>query len=153
MKKLLIVFLILGLTEYVYASDIVRIRTLFEQANLDEEKNNELINLTKPYSLSKNPLYYAYYAAGVMSLANHTYWPLQKLDYFNEGKEMLEKAIARDSRNVEIRFIRYSIQKNAPSFLGYSGNIEADRKFILDNLNTSTWSAAYKKKIKQNLSL
>ncbi len=35
--------------------------------------------------------------------------------------------------NIEIRFIRLSVQKNAPSFLGYNKNIKEDQLFIENN--------------------
>lgn len=50
---------------------------------------------------------------------------------------MLEKAVSRDSSNLEIRFLRYSIQKNLPSFLDYKGNIIADERFLLEKTSES----------------
>lgn len=149
--KAVLLFVVIACSISANAVDINEIRTLFEQASEYETKNNRLIEETKKYSLSQSPLFYAYHAAGIMALANHTYWPLQKLNYFNEGKEKLEAAIKRDPYNVEIRFIRYSIQKNAPSFLGYYSKIESDKKYILSNLHQSTWSESYKSKVKKSL--
>jgi tRNA A37 methylthiotransferase MiaB len=33
--------------------------------------------------------------------------------------------------NIEIRFLRYSIQSNTPAFLGYSKNLKEDRKVMV----------------------
>ncbi|MDA7803038.1 hypothetical protein N8987_00490 [Crocinitomix sp.] len=145
-------FIIVISCNTAHAADIYRIRELFEVASTQESKNNELIELTKKYKLSQNPLYYAYHAAGIMSLANHTIWPFEKLNYFNKGKDMLEAAIKQDNSNIEIRFIRYSIQKNAPSLLGYYENMKTDRAYILKNINKSDWPESYKNKVKNNLS-
>ena len=49
-----------------------------------------------------------------------------KLDYFNRGKELLEAAIKEQPYNAEIRFLRLTVQAEAPFMLGYSGEIEDD---------------------------
>jgi len=36
-----------------------------------------------------------------------------------------------------MRFIRFSIQSNLPSFLGYHDNLEQDKRYLLDNTKTS----------------
>jgi len=52
------------------------------------------------------------------------------LKTFNSGKQNIDAALGLDPENVEIRFIRLSVQKNAPSFLGYNSNIKEDSDFI-----------------------
>lgn len=66
-----------------------------------------------------------------MMMAKHVVNPFAKLSYFKKGKNMLEKAIEADSENVELRFLRYAAQTNAPSFLGYDDHIAGDKKFLL----------------------
>ena len=44
---------------------------------------------------------------------------------------MLEKAIASEKNDIELRFLRFTAQTNMPFFLGYSANIESDKEFIL----------------------
>ena len=44
---------------------------------------------------------------------------------------MLEKAIVSDPKNVEIRFMRFCVQTNAPYFLGYNNNISSDKLAII----------------------
>jgi len=68
---------------------------------------------------------------------HHSYNPVAKLKYFNEGKIYLEKAIAQASNNVELHFLRFTIQTNLPGFLGYKSNIEEDRSFILRTMISS----------------
>jgi hypothetical protein len=36
----------------------------------------------------------------------------------------------------EIRFLRYLVQLNCPSFLGYRTNLENDYKFIMSKINS-----------------
>ena len=53
-----------------------------------------------------------------------------KLDFFNRGKELLEAAIKEQPGNAEIRFLRLTVQAEAPMMLGYSAEIETDLDII-----------------------
>ena len=76
------------------------------------------------------------YLGGVQTIwANHVFSPISKLNTFKEGKKNIEQAIKKEPDNVELRFIRLSVQKNAPSFLGYKSNINEDTEFIKKNRN------------------
>ena len=44
----------------------------------------------------------------------------------------------KNSKNVELRMLRYSIQKKSPFFLRYIDNINNDLNYIKQNLNTLT---------------
>lgn len=143
---LFIAFLFLSKTS-MSTLDMNEVRELFSQASTDEDANNRLYKITNSYSLQTYPLLYAYNAAAEMTLANHAYWPTTKLDYFNAGKERLEKAILKFPSTVEIRYIRFCVQQGCPFFLGYSSNLEEDKKFILENINSTDWSESYKKEV------
>lgn len=73
----------------------------------------------------------AYQGAFLTFWANHTSNPFEKLSTFKKGKEKIERAVKLDPQQVEIRFIRYSIQKKAPSFLNYRSNLEDDRQYLI----------------------
>jgi len=51
---------------------------------------------------------------------------MTKISYFNEGKNEIEQQINAHPELVELKFIRLMVQLNAPSFLGYSENIDKD---------------------------
>nr|WP_197718682.1 hypothetical protein [Pedobacter schmidteae] len=85
-----------------------------------------------------NNVYLAYLGAFKAIWAGHAINPIAKLNTFNKGKQHIEAAVKADPDNVEIRFIRLSIQKNCPSFLGYSNQIEQDTHFIHANRNSIT---------------
>ena len=75
----------------------------------------------------------AYLGALQTIWANHTLNPLSKLSTFKKGKKNIEAAIKKEPNNAESRFIRLSVQKNAPKFLGYQSNIKEDVEFIKNN--------------------
>lgn len=77
---------------------------------------------------------YVAYLGGFQTIwANHVINPLSKLNSFNTGKKNIEKAIKNESGSIEIHFIRLSVQKNAPSFLGYNKNIVEDENYLKNN--------------------
>ena len=49
---------------------------------------------------------------------------------FEEGKRLMETQIKRDPQSLELRFLRLSIQLNAPTLLGYSKNIKEDKAYL-----------------------
>lgn len=67
-------------------------------------------------------------------LAEYAFNPFTKFSTFKEGKNMIEKAIAQDPKNAEIRVLRLGVQLNAPSFLLYHSNIDADVELITNAL-------------------
>lgn len=91
------------------------------------------------------------YLGGLQTIwANHVFNPFSKLNTFKQGKKNIEEAIKKEPDNVEIRFIRLSVQKNAPSFLGYRSNINEDTEFIKGN-STQIGSPILKKNIESLL--
>ena len=75
----------------------------------------------------------AYLGAYQTIWANHVFNPLSKLATFKKGKNNIELAISKEPENVEIRYIRFSVQKNAPSFLGYNSHLKEDKDFLVKN--------------------
>lgn len=83
-----------------------------------------------------NNVYLAYLGAFQAIWANHTINPIEKLNTFNKGKNNIDKALKMSEDNIEIRFIRYSIQKKTPAFLGYKDALQIDKDFLLQRQHT-----------------
>jgi hypothetical protein len=86
--------------------------------------------MLEPYDKINYPVLVGYKACGTMMMAKYVFNPFSKLSYFRRGKKILETVIAANSDVVELRFLRYSIQTNAPSFLGYNKHIAEDKMFL-----------------------
>jgi len=110
-----------------------RVRTLYQKAVTDKNAAQKLIKLLKPYN-SNHPLLLGYKASGIMLMAKHALNPFKKLKYFKEGKNILQKAVEADKKNVELRLLRFAVQSNAPSFLGYDDHIQTDKEFLIENV-------------------
>jgi hypothetical protein len=69
-------------------------------------------------------------ASANMIMAKHLNNPLAKWNSFQKGKSLLEKAIASSPHQIELVFLRYSMQINTPAFLNYKNSIQTDRALL-----------------------
>ncbi len=113
---------------------LAEVRLLYNQSISDERSCRQLIELLKPYSYMNNPLLGGYAAGATMIMAKHCFSPYFKLAYFRKGKGMLQKAVDADIRNIELRFLRFGLQTNSPSFLGYHDQIDIDKEYLLESV-------------------
>lgn len=116
--------------------DTLEIRTLFYDAVYNSKKADELVVYLQNISDNKKAIIEGYRGMSHLLLAKHGYNPYTQLKEFYKGRELLEKAIKTDSENVELRFLRLSVQVNAPFFLNYSNKIEDDKKMIRKKYST-----------------
>jgi hypothetical protein len=72
----------------------------------------------------------AYTGVLLMKKAGLINGPFNKIEMFKQGHKLLEAEIAVDPKNTEYRFLRLTIQENAPKILGYDQNIDEDILFI-----------------------
>jgi len=79
-------------------------------------------------------LFLAYKGGICMGMAKHSKLAGKKVEFLNMGKKLIDDAVRMNGENVEIRFIRYSVQVNVPSVFGYNKNKLTDRKFIMEHL-------------------
>lgn len=112
---------------------ISRVRSLYKVAAEQEEAAQKMLVLLDPYNAT-SPQFLGYKASAHMMMAKHTGNPFKKLSHFNKGKEMFTSAIAADKENVELRFLRFSVQSEAPAFLGYQDNLQEDKIVLLQKV-------------------
>lgn len=110
------------------------VRQLFHEAAESESSCTQLIGILKLVTVEKQPLLYGYKGVATMMMANHLVNPLRKLSHFKDGKNILENAIEKEPSNLELRFLRLSVQSEAPAFLNYNQDIRSDRSFVNEAL-------------------
>ncbi len=64
--------------------------------------------------------------------AKHAWNPYNKLDYMNSFDKIITEAVLKSSDDIEIRFLRYSVQLNTPKYLGLSKNLAEDKSMIIN---------------------
>jgi hypothetical protein len=120
------------------------LRKEYGKASTDSSSCAKLYNKTKS-DLSTDNVILGYKGAISAAMANHVKNKSEKIKLFNAGKKQIEQSVKADSTNVELRFLRYTIQSNCPKALGYTGEMKADKKFILENIGSVKNSALQKK--------
>src|SRR5690606_7759212 len=115
------------------AQDLNKIRSQYPKAVQSAENATKLdAELAKINSSGKSELL-AYKGAISTVKAKFAKKKSEKKDFFKAGVSLIESAVKADPSNIEIRYIRMSVQENSPKFLGYYKNIEADKVFILEH--------------------
>lgn len=114
-------------------SSIDSVRSSYKKAIDDSDIADELYESLD--TVTKNsPLLLAYKGAVSAVRAKHAYSPYSKLSYVKEGYGYLNEAVTADSSNLEIRYLRYSIEFNIPSFLPYRDHLQKDKASIITKL-------------------
>ena len=133
MKSILLILLI---NFSSYNHDIDTIRSLYLSAYISEKNCNNFREKIKNIENKNSILMQAYEGCFYFIKCQFINNPLEKFKYFKKGKELLETAIKEDPKSVELKLLRYSIQKNLPRFLLYYDNIEKDLNFVTENINS-----------------
>lgn len=139
MKSLIILLctVISALTSYVRADNgkLILIRELYYKSSENKDYDEVFLKSIKSTEGLNASILKGYEGMSWMIRANHAINPYNKLKYFFKGKEMLETAIAENPESIELRFLRFGVQTNAPIFLNYSSEIHADKTHILKNFS------------------
>ena len=111
-----------------------KVRDQFFAMDRSEGAAFQLYKSLEKLDLSKDPLMLAYRGAASAASAGTVSGVRKKLEYFNNGKSELEKAVAVKPLDAEIRFLRLATQLKAPGFLGYNDDIKNDKTIVLQML-------------------
>ena len=74
--------------------------------------------------------------------AKHTWNPYYKIKYLNDAEKTFKNAVTGDPSNIEIRFMRFSVEHNVPGFLGYTKNLVTDRTEIIKQIERKHYASA-----------
>lgn len=128
MIKLFIVVLMFPLS--VLSSDLEKIRLQFYEAVESKAVAEKFVKRMK-LEQGISPVHLAYYGSAQTLMGKHAWNPYQKLTYLKNGMQVLSNASQKAPDNLEIRFLRFSIEHYLPAFLGMSKHIDEDRKKIV----------------------
>lgn len=148
LKKILVLLLLLS-SNICLSQDIHEIRELFIEARNNEKKCDSLNNYLISNYEEKN-LFKGYYAVSLLLKSKFLKNPFKKYKFFKEGKLLLEATIKIDPSNIELIFLRYTVQKNIPDFLIYNQQKNADYE-RLKNINMKITEEKLKNYIINNL--
>jgi hypothetical protein len=134
MKKIFLIFFCLIYTLLVQANGSIELaRKEFKKAVYSAKVNNEVYQVLVS-DKKQDPLTQAYVAYFTALKARHVVNPYEKMRFVRSFDQAIKKAVALAPDNLEIRFLRFSVQEQLPTFLGYSKEIEVDKKMILQQI-------------------
>lgn len=146
--KFLIV-LMLSLCSFQTSPSIEEVRNQFPEISSEEQADDFIKQLNDDVS----PEAKGYIAAMNFMKSRFVKSPFKKLKYFKIGKNILDEVILSHPENIEMRYIRYVMQKQTPEFLGYHENISEDFNTIINGIEESDLNHSFKLKILKNMLL
>lgn len=114
--------------------ELNQIRKLYSEAADNATKARQLYDHLSEAHKDKTPILVAYFAASLALQARHSLNPFFKLDYIKRSQIVFQEAVKLNPEDIEIRFLRFSIQLNTPLLLGLSPNLEEDKSLIISNI-------------------
>jgi hypothetical protein len=116
-------------------NNLNQIRKSYLESVKSEENVKRLISTCEKYKSKKDSIIYAYRTVADLMLIKYKYNPLYKLKLFTDYSGKLDSIVTNNFNNIEIRFLRYCVQKQTPRLLGYNDNLELDYQFIIQNID------------------
>jgi len=112
------------------------VRSLFYEAAANKTAAARFSKALSVVDNNSSPVLVCYKGVSEMLQAKHMFSPFSKMEKFRKGKSLIEKSIRRDPNDLELRFLRFSIQSNLPGFLGYDEAISIDKVKLLEGYST-----------------
>ncbi len=133
MRSLVIIVFVL-LVGSSYSQSLLEVRKGFHDAVMEPKLTKEFNKYLKQSNITTATIN-AYRAASEAMMARVVWNPISKLSQVVKYAELMEEAVNSDEDNIEIRFLRLSIEYNIPKFLGMSKHLEQDTDMIVKNLS------------------
>jgi hypothetical protein len=111
-----------------------QLRPWYRQAVKDSLAAQRFWNKLKGYR-GDHGLNLAYKGVARSLVAKNSWNPMEKLRFLNEAAGFFKQAVRHAPENIEIRFLRFSIEHYTPSFVGLSNHLREDKDVFLTNLH------------------
>jgi hypothetical protein len=108
-------------------------RSFFPKLDQGEKYVDSLIKLASKHQSSAEML--AYLGAAQTAKASYLFNPYSKYTSAKKGLTIMNNSVSKATTNLEVRFIRYSVELNIPSVMPFTDHTVSDKKFIIDNLD------------------
>ena len=115
-------------------SDIKDIRKIFILSTDSYLKCTQLNEMTS-HKVTISPIYHSYNIVSKILESKYLINPVKKVKVFKENTKLLDSLLVSHPKILEIRFLRYSIQLNAPKILAYTNFVKEDYEFIMKQIS------------------
>ncbi|UOK42938.1 MULTISPECIES: hypothetical protein [Flavobacterium] len=146
-----LLFYIAAIFFSLLAQELPEVRESYYAASKSKQNSEKFHAMLSGYN-KNNATLLAYKGAAIVLKSRYAPKAKQKKELLVEGVTILEKALKSEPTNAEIRLIRLSIQENTPKALKYKGNIEEDKKLIINSFDNQSKEVkeCIKKYVKQS---
>ena len=138
-----ITFTLLLLQLTLKAQQLATVRAEVVRA-IDDSKTTDSLYEVLENEKDEKPVVTAYLGILEALKAKHAWNPFYKLKYLKEAENTFALAVKSDPEDLEIRFLRFSVECNVPVFLGYNKNLQADHEVMMKDLENKAYGTADK---------
>lgn len=132
MKKVIFILIAFGISiQNSFSYDLNKIRKDYIQAVSSEKVASRLYSELKEIK-EPSPLILAYLGSSEAVKAKHAWNPINKMGYLKKGCKTLNEAVSLSPNQIEIRFLRFSLEHYLPDFLGYSKHLDEDKRKLIE---------------------
>ncbi len=135
MVRTVLLFCVFLISVSAFSQDLEQIRSTYplaaESEEITEQMDGQLANVPQ-----EQATLLAYKGAVKTLKAKFAEKVRDKKDFFKEGVAYIEKALEAHPENVELHYIRMTVQEHAPRVVGYHDKLEEDKKFILEHFRS-----------------
>ena len=107
---------------------------MYLESKQSHENLIQLYNITNYETL--NPVIFSYNISAKVVMLSHSFNPVRKYFDFKKNTSLLDSVVRQNPSNLEVRLLRYAIQKMSPSFLNYNTSIDEDLDMIKDKFDS-----------------
>lgn len=126
---------------FIVLSNYNETRELYQNAHKNKSQSEEFFNHINK-KVQKNPddaVYMTYYGAAKIIQSKFEEKPSTKIKLLKSGSKIIDREIKENPHQIELIFIRLSIQENLPDKINYD-NIEEDKKEMIHLFKKSSAS-------------
>ena len=134
-------FLTKGSSAQLTPREVDELKTNMVKAVEDSKLTDSLSSKLEKLN-NRTALITGYYGTLEALKAKHSWNPYNKIKYVKRSLKIMQQAINMDKENLEIRFMRFSIEHFTPSFLGLSKDLSTDRKEIIKHYQNKNFGLA-----------
>ena len=111
-------FLLLFLTISGYHSQDLIVQSLYKKALVNERNTDDLIHfLESQDEYDSSSFFLGYYGSAFALKAKYAESRIEKYTYSKKADYFLDKSIKMDPRNLDSRFLRFTLNAHLPKFL------------------------------------
>ncbi len=115
--------------------NVGEVRKLYPNSADSKTNAEAFLNKLEDVDHNSSAVLMCYKGAALAMQAKFAKTIKEKKAKIKAGAAIIEDAIEKDNKNIEMRMIRLSIQESLPKIVGYSKDISDDRDFILNNIS------------------